>query len=80
MARYGVRWLEIADATYRDLPAEIRKEIDRRLDELAEYPEAPAAAYDPRSDQWTTTYGGGRGLIVYAVAREQHRLLILRLL
>jgi hypothetical protein len=35
--------------------------------------------YDPDTDQWITSYGGGTGLIVYAIAPAQRRVLILRL-
>ena len=37
------------------------------------------SAYDEATDQWTTTYGGGAGLIVYAVVHDRQRLIILRL-
>jgi hypothetical protein len=43
-------------------------------------PQQPASAYDERTDQWTTVYGDGAGLIVYAVVRERQRLIILRLI
>jgi hypothetical protein len=39
----------------------------------------PRSAYDEATDQWTTTYGGGAGLIVYAVVHEHQRLITLRL-
>ena len=46
--------------------------------ELLENPYGPEDAYDPATDQWITSYGGGTGLIVYAIA-PQPRVLILQL-
>ncbi|MGH3755957.1 MAG: hypothetical protein ACRDRP_25405 [Pseudonocardiaceae bacterium] len=43
-----------------------------------QYASLPAAARK-QIDQWTTTYGGGAGLIVYAVVHARQRLIILRL-
>lgn len=79
MARFTARWLEIAQDQYRALPEHHRQAIDGRVAELLEHPDGPAGAYHSRRDQWTTTYGDGLGLIVYAVAAAQRRVLILRL-
>lgn len=79
MARYSPVWLEIARAQYDDLPAEIRELVDARLTQLLEEPKLARAAYDEPTDQWTTTYGAGSGLIVYAVVDEHRRIIILRL-
>ncbi len=79
MPPFTVRWLEIADQHYADLPPDTQREIDARVTELCEHPEGPPEAYDPLTDQWTTTYGDGAGLIAYAVVAEQRRVLILRL-
>jgi hypothetical protein len=50
-------------------------------EQLLENPnEQPVSAYDERTDQWTTVYGDGVGLIVYAVVRERQRLIVLRLI
>jgi hypothetical protein len=49
------------------------------VQELLENPHQPRSAYDERTDQWTTIYGGGAGLIVYAVVRERQQVIILRL-
>jgi hypothetical protein len=35
--------------------------------------------YDELTDQWTTVYGDGAGLLVYAVVSEYQRVIILRL-
>lgn len=80
MPRYGPVWLEIAREHYASLPAEAREQIDARLEELLENPhQQPSSAYDERSDQWTTVYGDGTGLIVYAVVHDRERVIILRL-
>jgi len=80
MPRYGPVWLEIAREHYANLSAEARKQVDARIEELLENPrQQPSSAYDERSDQWTTTYGDGAGLIVYAVVHERERVIILRL-
>ncbi len=79
MPRFSVRWLEIAIEYYDALPAATRQQIDARVEQLLELPEGPREAYDARRDRWTATYGDGAGLILYAVVREQRRVLILRL-
>jgi mRNA-degrading endonuclease RelE of RelBE toxin-antitoxin system len=80
MPRYGVVWLEIAREHYASLPAIAREQIDTRIEQLLEnLHQQPRSAYDETTDQWTTTYGGGTGLIVYAVVHEHQLLIILRL-
>ena len=80
MPRYGPVWLEIAREQYAGLPAEAREQVDARIEELLENPrQQPSSAYDKRSDQWTTMYGDGTGLIVYAVVHDRERIIILRL-
>jgi plasmid stabilization system protein ParE len=69
MARYGLIWLEIADTA----------QISARIEQLLENPRQPRDSYDQLTDQWTTTYGDGAGLIVYAVVHERQRVIILRL-
>ncbi len=80
MPRYGLIWLEIAREYYASLPATTREQIDIRIEQLLENPRQHSrSAYDEASDQWTVTYGGGAGLIVYAVVSDRQRLIILRL-
>ncbi|MGH3915251.1 MAG: hypothetical protein ACRDTC_17865 [Pseudonocardiaceae bacterium] len=79
MPRYGPVWLEIALEQYAGLPAQTQEQIDARVNELLENPRQPPSAYDERTDQWTTTYGDGAGLIVYAVVHERSTVIILRL-
>lgn len=77
--RFSARWLEIAQEQYDALPVEVQREVDARVEQLLEQPVGPPEAYDARTDQWTTIYGGGIGLILYAVVEEHQRVLILRL-
>ena len=79
MARYGPVWLEIAREYLATLPVEVREQISARIEQLLENPRQPRDGYDELTDQWTTTYGGGAGLIVYAVVHERERVVILRL-
>lgn len=46
------------------LPADVRAQVDDRIEQLLENPRQPRAGYDELTDQWTTTYGGGAGLLV----------------
>jgi hypothetical protein len=49
----------------------VRALVDVRLEQMLENPnQQPVSAYDERADQWTTVYGDGLGLNVYAVVRE----------
>jgi mRNA-degrading endonuclease RelE of RelBE toxin-antitoxin system len=79
MPRFSARWLEIALEQYNALPPASQRQVEARIEQLLERPEGPREAYDSRSAQWTTTYGGGVGLILYAVVHEHQRVLILRL-
>ncbi len=79
MARYGLIWLEIARVDYNSLPEPTRGQINARIEQLLENPHQPRDSYDQATDQWTTTYGGGAGLIVYAMVHARQRVIILRL-
>jgi len=79
VARYGLIWLEIAYADFASLPEHTREQISARIEQLLENPRQPRDSYDELTDQWTTTYGGGAGLIVYAVVHERRHVIILRL-
>ena len=79
MRRYAPVWLEIAREQYASFPAEIRKLVDARIEQLLANPRQHAAGYDERTDQWTTIYGEGAGLIVYAVVHDPQRIIVLRL-
>jgi hypothetical protein len=80
VARYTAVWLELARDYYDSLPAGVRAQIAHRLEQLLEHQgRSPDAYYDSPTDQWTTTYGDGAGLIVFAVVPERQRLIILRL-
>lgn len=72
MPRYTARWLQIPLEQYDALSDQAQRQVDVRVAELLKEPDGASQAYDAPSDQWTTTYGGGAGLIVYAVM-HQHR-------
>lgn len=78
MPRYGPVWLEIAEQQYRDLPADLRDLVDRRLAQLLENPTAdPDAVYNKRSDQWSVPLGE-QGFLFYAVVRDPAKVIVLR--
>jgi mRNA-degrading endonuclease RelE of RelBE toxin-antitoxin system len=79
VARYGLIWLEIAREDYASMPEATRVQISTRIEQLLENPRQAHDGYDQLTDQWTTTYSDGAGLIVYAVVHERHRVIILRL-
>jgi hypothetical protein len=78
VARYTAVWLEIARQQYESFSVAAQKQIDAKIDLLLENPEE-YGDYDKASDQWTTTFGEGAGLIVYAVVRQNVKVIILRL-
>jgi mRNA-degrading endonuclease RelE of RelBE toxin-antitoxin system len=79
VARYGLIWLEIAREDYASLPNDVQAQISVRIEQLLENPRQPDDDYDELTDQRTTVYGDGTGLIVYAVVHERQRVIILRL-
>ena len=73
-------WPEIADEYYASLPDATQNQIDQRVRELLEDPHGSNRGdYDLRSDQWTTVYGAGAGLLVYALVEVNRTLLVLGL-
>jgi plasmid stabilization system protein ParE len=71
--------MEIAREYLASLRVEVREQVNARIEQLLENPRQPRGGYDELTDQWTITYGGGTGLIVYAVVHEHERVIILRL-
>lgn len=80
MARYRLLWLELARDYYASMPGETRDQVDDRLEQLLENPRTPDAGYDQLTDQWTTTYGDGAGVLLYAVVHGHEAVIVLRLL
>ena len=78
MPAYSVRWVEIARDQLAAQPIALQAGTLRRIDQLAERPHEEAG-YDPATDLWTTTYGGGAGILVYAVVEAHHTILIMRI-
>ncbi len=78
MPPYRLLWLEIAERQYLDLPDDARGLVDESLAQLERDPLGlPDAAYDPSSDQWSATSGGG--LVLYAVVADPPTVIVLRL-
>lgn len=78
MQDYSVSWLEVAREVYDSLPPSRRSAVDLRLELLAHQPTADARQ-DRSSGWWTTTYGGGTGLLLYGISDRHRRLVVLRL-
>lgn len=72
-------WLEIARQQYDSLPDSVQRQIDMKLDLLLDDPEQ-YGTYDKSSDQWTTDFGDGDGLIVYTVVHQNIKVIVLRLI
>jgi len=79
MPEFGIKWLEIARRQYDEFSPEVRKMVDLTITQLLEDPET-GSSYDKSSDQWTTDFGNGVGLITYAVVHQQLQVIVLRLL
>lgn len=77
MPRYSLIWLEIAEQQYLSLPRDVQDQIDASLKQILDDPES--GKYDKSSDQWTVTFGDGAGMIVYAVVRQNVKVIVLRL-
>lgn len=79
MARYRALWLQLAREQYDALPGSVQQQLRRRIEQLSERPELPQSSYDPNTDQWTTTYGDGAGLLLVAINVEHRTVIVLRL-
>jgi hypothetical protein len=79
MARYRALWLQLAREQYDALPGFVQQQLRRRIEQLLERPELPRSSYDPGTDQWTTTYGDGAGLLLVAIKVEHRTIIVLRL-
>lgn len=79
MPAYSVRSVEIARDQLAAQPIALRTETLRRIDQLAQRPHEQAG-YDAATDLWTTTYGGGAGILVYAVVEAHHTILVMRII
>ena len=77
MPRHSAVWLQIARSQYDSYPLDVQHQIDIKLEKLVEQP-AGYGSYDQGTDQWITTFGGGSGLIVYAIVKAQQKIIILR--
>ncbi|SDP64081.1 hypothetical protein SAMN04487905_106207 [Actinopolyspora xinjiangensis] len=78
MARYFIRWVDVAEDAYYKLPPKQQKAVDKRMDQIAENPR-DGSSYDKSTDRWTTTADNGTIMIVFALHNETLRITILRL-
>lgn len=81
MSRYEGRWSDVPRAQRDSFPDEIRRLINRRVEELLEDPTGdPDARYYRRHDEWSIpfAFGADEGFIYYAVVDEPRRVVILR--
>lgn len=80
MARYQLRWLEIAEQQYLDLPPGTRQLVDDRLTRLLDDPTGEAGSvYNERSDQWSVALAD-EGFLFYAVVHDPATVVVLRLI
>ncbi|WP_019853083.1 type II toxin-antitoxin system RelE family toxin [Actinopolyspora mortivallis] len=78
MARYFVRWVDVAEDAYRKLPRKQQRAVDKRMTQLAENPK-DGSGYDTKTDRWTTTADNGNIMIVFLIHDRTLRITILRL-
>lgn len=77
MARYDLIWSDVPLKQYEQLPPTTRAQVDAVLEELVDDPQH--GSYDTLSDQWTVTFGAGRGLILYVANSVSLRVVVLRI-
>jgi hypothetical protein len=64
---YLARWAEVASEQYFAQEEPLQLLVDERVRRLLKDPDGPSSSYDPDTDQWTTTAGDGRILVVYVL-------------
>lgn len=75
---YLARWAEVASEQYLVQEEPLQALVDERVRRLLEDPDGSSCRYDPDTDQWTTTAGDGRIVVVYVLRPPW--LFILRLI
>ena len=78
MARYELVWSDVPREQYWSLSAEVRAQVDVVLDRVLEDPER-YGSYDEAADQWSATFGDGSGFILYVIAHERVKVMLLRI-
>lgn len=79
MARYELVWSDVPWDQYRSLSPDVQAQVDETLDLVLDDPEKDAV-YDKDADQWSTTFGDGRGYILYAISHERVKVMLLRII
>lgn len=78
MARYELVWSDVPRDQYRALSPEVKAQVDEALDRVLDDPEK-FGSYDKSADQWSATFGGGMGFILYAISHERVKVMLLRI-
>jgi hypothetical protein len=77
MARYRIRYVTYADEQLSRLSRSLRTEFDARIGELARNLYA-VGHYDDRTNSYTTTFGGGTGIILFVASDVIDTVTIIR--
>lgn len=77
MARYRVRYADYAAEQLSRLPRSLRTEFDARVDDLARDPYT-VGDYDESTTSYTTTFGGGTGIVLFVVSDVIDMVTIIR--
>lgn len=77
MARYRVRYVSYAAEQLGRLPRSVRAEFDGRLEDLARDPYA-VSDYDKSTNSYTTTFGGGTGIVLFVASDVIDMVTIIR--
>ncbi|MBV9139540.1 MAG: hypothetical protein JO115_01210 [Pseudonocardiales bacterium] len=81
MPRYTLKSVAEADRQYADLPEDMRRLADRRIQELLENPTGnPDKQYDSQFDQWSIPIGDDKGWIIYGIVENARLVILLRFL
>ncbi len=77
MARYRVRYVSYAAEQQSRLPRSLRTEFDASVEDLARDPYA-VGRYDERTNSYTTTFGGGTGIVLFVASDVIDTVTIIR--
>ncbi|MCK9893692.1 hypothetical protein [Frankia sp. AgB32] len=78
MPAFAARWVDHAREQRGSLPVNPRARLDEMLHQLLRDPRIGTC--DKRTDQWTTSYDRGRGVILYTIEGRWLTLTVLRVL
>ncbi|MGH3548579.1 MAG: type II toxin-antitoxin system RelE family toxin [Pseudonocardiaceae bacterium] len=78
MARYHLRYTSYADEQLSRLPRSLRTEFDATVEDLARNPYA-VGDYDKSTNSYTTTFGGGTGIVLFVASDVIDTVTIIRI-